>query len=229
MAASRPKTGAPHTTGAPRKGAVPAGAAPDRPLRARGQATRARLLDAGVWVFSRKGFHATRVDDIVTRAKTSHGTFYLYFPSKDALFDQLVADVAGEFRLLTDQLPRIDRTPEARAALEQWLVDFIEVYRRFGPLIRTWTEAERTTGDGTDTDGATGGVGDDVLGTVAAAFAARVRMRRRKDLDPAIASLALIAMVERVNYFLATGQLGDEPDQLAATLADIVLDALFGP
>lgn len=198
-------------------------AASPRPLRARGQATRARLLDAGVWAFSRKGFHATRVDDIVKRAKTSHGTFYLYFSSKDALFDQLVTDVAEEFRLLTEQLPRIDRSDEARAALEAWLTSFIEVYRRFGPLIRSWTEAERTGA------AATGGVGDDVLGTVADAFAARVKLRRRKDLDPAIASLALVAMVERVNYFLVVGQLDESAEELAATLADIVLDALFGP
>jgi AcrR family transcriptional regulator len=197
-------------------------AASPRPLRARGQATRARLLEAGVWVFSRKGFHATRVDDIVKRAKTSHGTFYLYFPSKDALFEQLVADVAAEFRGLTEQLPVIDRSDDARIALEAWLFDFIEVYRRFGPLIRSWTEAERA-GDGA------GGVGDDVLGTVATAFASRVKLRRRKELDPAIASLALVAMVERVNYFLVLGQLDEDAGEVAATLADIMLDALFGP
>jgi AcrR family transcriptional regulator len=174
-----------------------------------------------VAVFSRKGFHATRVDDIVKRAKTSHGTFYLYFSSKDELFDQLVADVSAEFRRLTDELPAIRRTPESRAALEVWLVSFIEVYGTFGPLIRSWTEAERA-GDGT-------GVGDDVLVSVGHALAAKVKLRRRKVLDPTIASLALVAMVERVNYFLSTGQLAEDPADVASTLADIMLDALFGP
>lgn len=193
----------------------------DRPLRARGRATRARLIDAGVWAFSRKGFHATRVDDVVRRARTSHGTFYLYFPSKEALFEQVLAEVADEFGRLTVDLPEIRRTDEARAALEAWLVSFIEVYRRFGPLIRTWTEADRP--------GREGGPGPDLLGTVAEAFGARLKLRRRKDLDPAIAALALVAMVERVNYFHTTGQLDEQPGALAATLADIILDALFGP
>ncbi len=208
-----------------RKAAAPttaAAAPPDRPLRARGRATQAKLLDAGVWAFSRRGFHATRVDDIVRRAKTSHGTFYLYFPSKDALFEHLVTDVAAEFRDLTDSLPVIAATPDSRDALQGWLVRFIEVYARYGPLIRSWTEAERS-------DAADGTSGDDVLSTVATALAAKVKLRRRKDFDPAVASLALVAMVERVNYFLATGQLAEDPAALAGTLANIMMDALFGP
>ena len=99
---------------------------------------------------------------------------------------------------------------------------FIEVYARYGPLIRSWTEAERS-------DAADGTSGDDVLSTVATALAAKVKLRRRKDFDPAVASLALVAMVERVNYFLATGQLAEDPAALAGTLADIMMDALFGP
>lgn len=65
-----------------------------RELRARGRKTRRRLLDAGIDVFARRGFHAARVDDIVKAAKTSHGTFYLYFSNKEDLFAALVADVA---------------------------------------------------------------------------------------------------------------------------------------
>lgn len=207
---------------APRPAAAPTPPDGDRPLRARGRATRAKLLDAGVDVFSRKGFHATRVDDIVTRAATSHGTFYLYFASKDALFEQLVADITAEFATLADAIPVVTTTAESRAALEAWLVSFIGAYAHYGPLIRSWTEAERGSGS---EDGA----GGDVLATVATALTAKVKVRKRKDLDPAIASLAIVAMVERVNYFLATGQLTDDAEAVAHTLAGIALDALFGP
>ncbi len=126
------------------------------------------------------------------------------------------------FRTLAEALPVVTTTPESRAALEEWLVSFIEAYAHYGPLIRSWTEAERAA------EGAEG-AGDDVLATVAAALTAKVKVRTRKDLDPAIASLALVAMVERVNYFLATGQLTDDATAVARTLAGIVLDALFGP
>lgn len=191
-----------------------------RPTRAKGRATRARLVDAGVKVFSRRGFRATRVDDIVKKARTSHGTFYLYFSSKDDLFEQLVTEIAEEFASLTDSLPEIRPTEQSRDALQDWLVEFIELYERFGPLIRSWTEAER---DGSPSEGT------DVLATVAEGLASKVKVRRRKDLDPAIASLAVVAMIERVNYFKITGQLDPSSQELAHTLADIVLDAFFGP
>ena len=67
-----------------------------RELRARGQRTVRKLLDAGIEVFGAKGYHAARVDDIVKVAKTSHGTFYLYFANKEDLFRALALDVADE-------------------------------------------------------------------------------------------------------------------------------------
>ncbi|KLR61546.1 transcriptional regulator, TetR family [Actinobacteria bacterium IMCC26207] len=190
---------------------------PSTPTRARGRATKAKLMTAGVAVFSDKGFRAARVDDIVKRARISHGTFYLYFSSKDDLFEQLVAQVAEELKSLTESLPIIRQTQESRDGLEQWLVSFIELYSTYGPLIRSWTEAER------------GGVStqEDVLGTVADALALKVKIRKRKDFDPRIASLALLAMVERVNYFSVTGQVDEEAENLSRTLADIMLDAFF--
>ena len=191
---------------------------PSTPTRARGRATKAKLMTAGVAVFSDKGFRSARVDDIVKRARISHGTFYLYFSSKDDLFEQLVAQVAEELKSLTESLPIIRQTQESRDGLEQWLVSFIELYSTYGPLIRSWTEAER------------GGVStqEDVLGTVAEALALKVKIRKRKDFDPRIASLALLAMVERVNYFSVTGQVDEEAENLSRTLADIMLDAFFG-
>src|SRR6266508_923112 len=67
-----------------------------RELRARGRRTMRKLLDAGVEIFARRGFHAARVDDIVKLAKTSHGTFYLYFSNKEELFRALARDLVGE-------------------------------------------------------------------------------------------------------------------------------------
>src|SRR5215468_10634821 len=75
-----------------------------RELRARGQRTVRKLLDAGITVFGTKGYHAARVDDIVKVAKTSHGTFYLYFANKEDLFRALALDVADELHALVDSL-----------------------------------------------------------------------------------------------------------------------------
>lgn len=56
------------------------------------EATRARLRAAAIAVFARKGFHATKVSDIVAEAGVSQPTFYLHHASKDAAFEALVGD-----------------------------------------------------------------------------------------------------------------------------------------
>lgn len=53
-------------------------------------ARRHALLDAALDEFFERGFTAARTDDIARRAGFSKGTLYLYFPSKEALFNELV-------------------------------------------------------------------------------------------------------------------------------------------
>src|SRR6516164_11150634 len=84
------------------------GPGPDRALRARGQRTLARLLDGGATVFADRGFHAARVDDIVKAARTSHGTFYLYFSSKEDLLRALAVECAHELDALTGDAGHAD-------------------------------------------------------------------------------------------------------------------------
>ena len=58
------------------------------------RATRQRLLDAATQAFVTRGFHETRVDDIVAAAGVSHGTFYRYFDNKDHVF-RVIASRSG--------------------------------------------------------------------------------------------------------------------------------------
>src|SRR3954453_11108 len=115
-----------------------AAAAPRRELRARGQRTMQRLLDAGVEVFAQRGVHAARVDDIVKVAATSHGTFYLYFANKEELFHALAERVASELEALAGRLPELTPDPAGIAALDAWMREFGDLYARTGPVIRAW-------------------------------------------------------------------------------------------
>lgn len=63
-----------------------------RPRTRRKQARPAELLSAALDCFVEKGFAATRMDDIARRAGVAKGTFYLYFPSKEAVFEALVRE-----------------------------------------------------------------------------------------------------------------------------------------
>jgi AcrR family transcriptional regulator len=206
---------------APKADVTPSGT-DDRVLRPRGQRTRLRLLEAAAEVFAAKGFHAARVDDIVRAAHSSHGTFYLYFSSKEELFEQLVAEVTREIETLVESLPLVADSDRGRPALRGWLDDFADLYQHYGPVIRTWTEAE-LPGD------QAGRQGDDALGALVLGIMARVRIPKGSGLDPAVATLALVTMCERLNYYASTNQVKATRDELLDTLVDIIDAAVFGP
>ena len=80
----------------PAEGDAVGAPASKRVLRSQGRRTMRKLLDAAMVAFDKRGYHATRVNDVVEIAKTSHGTFYLYFSNKEDLLRALVAEAAGE-------------------------------------------------------------------------------------------------------------------------------------
>jgi AcrR family transcriptional regulator len=198
----------------------PARMADGRVLRARGQRTRARLLRAGATVLARKGYHAARVDDIVAAAHSSHGTFYLYFASKEDLFEQLVAEVAAELGALMVELPVIADSDEGRQDLRAWLDRFADFYERSGPVICSWTETELFSDS-------IGEHGEAVLALMTTAMARNIRPPRRSKLDPTITGLALMMMVERLNYYATTRQVVVTRDEMLDTLVDVITSALF--
>jgi len=56
--------------------------------------TRYRILNAAINIFSQKGYHNTRVDEIVEAAGTSKGGVYFHFPSKQEIFLGLIDEFA---------------------------------------------------------------------------------------------------------------------------------------
>ena len=53
-------------------------------------ARREAILAAALDVFSRRGFATARLDDVAAKAGIAKGTLYLYFKSKEALFEELI-------------------------------------------------------------------------------------------------------------------------------------------
>jgi len=58
--------------------------------------TRGAFIDAAFALFGERGFENTSVDAIVAKARLSKGTFFHYFPTKEALLDAACERLAGE-------------------------------------------------------------------------------------------------------------------------------------
>ncbi len=172
-------------------------------------------------VFAKRGYHAARVDDIVKLAKTSHGTFYLYFSNKEDLFRALAEDVAGEMRELADALPPVTPDAVGAAALRVWLGSFADLYEHYGPVIRAWTEAEIGASE-------FGRMGTDVLTEFTRVLVERIGKAAPVDLNPVVTSIALVAMIERCNYYVLSDQVQISREQMIETLASVTHASLFG-
>jgi len=61
-------------------------------LQKRRQKTALDLLEGARQVIAIKGYHKTKIADIARAAHVGVGTFYLYFPTKQAIFLELVED-----------------------------------------------------------------------------------------------------------------------------------------
>lgn len=202
--------------------AIGGGPAQERTLRAQGRQTMRRLLDAAIEVFDRRGYHRARVDDICKAAHTSHGTFYLYFSSKEDLFRALLNDVSDAMVTLAEGLPPITPDAAGYAALQTWLAGFYDLYLHFHPVIRAWMETEVGNLD-------LGRMGAGVLGTFAEALVERIAEITPATVDdPAAATLAAVAMVERFSYYSVIQIVPLERSQVIDTLASILHVGLFG-
>ena len=75
--------------------------AAERSQRRREQ-TAGALLEAARRVLSAKGYHGTKIVDIARAASVGVGTFYLYYPTKEALFLELVEDTVARLKAELD-------------------------------------------------------------------------------------------------------------------------------
>ncbi|MFI6293081.1 TetR/AcrR family transcriptional regulator [Nonomuraea sp. NPDC050790] len=126
------------------------------PKRVDKAARRQEILDAAVRVFARKGFAASRIDDVAEEAGIGKGSVYLYFDSRDSLleaaFSQYTADADAVLRealegtgpplerlstLVRGILDVIAAAPDlARTLLDLWATDHMRpAYRAYRAAI----------------------------------------------------------------------------------------------
>ncbi len=105
-----------------------------KPRTARGERTRRAILDAAAIIFGERGFHDSSIVLITQRAGVALGSFYTYFPSKDAVFRALVADMSAQVRdhvapALSASATALDAESRALAAFLGFVRSHKEVYR----------------------------------------------------------------------------------------------------
>ncbi|MDP1805319.1 MAG: TetR/AcrR family transcriptional regulator, partial [Acidimicrobiales bacterium] len=195
--------------------AAPEGTDGDRVMRPRGEKTRQRLLAAGASVLPERGYHDARVDDIVTAAGVSHGTFYRYFDNKDDFFRVLAESASARMIELIDRL-RLDADA---ADLRAWLSEWFAAYEADGGVISTWQEMQTNQE-----------LADFSRQVAASVFSRLVRHLEGRDFsDPLVDAVILLALIERVPYSVYTLGFAEEHDAIESMVTAIHRGILARP
>lgn len=106
------------------------------PRTARGQRTLRKILDAALEEFGERGFSEGSIVGITTRARVALGTFYTYFDSKEAVFQELVRDMSGQVRdHVAPVLQSATTALEAEGLALQSFLEFVATHRQVYRII----------------------------------------------------------------------------------------------
>lgn len=96
-----------------------------------------QILDAAFEEFIKRGFTATRVEDIAERVGVTKGTVYVYFETKEALFEAMVRHASVPFQeAFTAYTHQSDDPVEELRALLEFLFDALVDNRKMRELFR---------------------------------------------------------------------------------------------
>jgi TetR/AcrR family transcriptional regulator, fatty acid metabolism regulator protein len=185
------------------------------------RSTRKRILDAAIKVFANKGYHETKVDDIVEVSGNSKGAVYFYFPGKQQIFLALIdefADLLYE-RLEKALLQEADGVQRLNRALQACLETFGH-YRGLAKIFLI-----QAVGLGAAFEEKRLEIHERFAGLIKTHLDEAVREGEIPPLDTDVVAYAWMGAInEIVIHWVHTGQ--PEPERVIATLHPLLLRSI---
>ena len=188
-------------------------------MRLPAEQRRPQLLEVACDVFAARGFHATSMDDVAEAAGVTKPVLYQHFPSKRALYRELLDDVDARLLAAVSQasgagLSGRERVQEGFAAYFRFVSSHRSAFRLlFGASVRNDAEfagiAERTI--------------DEIATLIAGLIDIDAPPEHRRVL-----AHALVGMAEATSRRLAVAGAEDDPERLARWLAEMAWFGLRG-
>jgi len=159
---------------------------------------RIQVLDCARRIFGRKGYHSTSVSDIIREAGIARGTFYLYFDSKRAIFDELLDEL---FVRIDECINRVDPSVGPGDVIGQ-LIDNVERVFALLSSDRDMTRIVLHEAVGLDQgfDRKLEEFYRKILDTIEVSLNLGIEMNLVRNLDVRIVALAILGAIKEVLY-----------------------------
>lgn len=188
----------------------------------RGANTRSKIVEVSLDLFGRLGFFNTSVDAIAKEADISRATLYQYFPGKDEIFLELL-DVCGRalFRVAR-RIGPLGPTKVGFDNLNWWLGEWSWVFDRYSTMFVQWTSVAMS-------DTSVRPQIDTFMSAYTKLVTDRLERSDLQGIEPRVAAMAMIAIVHRINLFLATDRTYGRDTQAVVDSLSVYLQLLLFP
>jgi AcrR family transcriptional regulator len=185
---------------------------------------RRDLLEHALAVFSEKGYHAAKVEDIVSRAGVARGTFYLYFDDKRATFTELLDTFVARLREAILRVnPEAPVRDQVRANVDRAL-ELLLGERELARILLSHALGIDPAFDRKLLD-----FYEEIARMLERALALGQIMGIVRPCDTRLLSYAMLGMVKEIAYRVVVGGYVVEPKHLAEELLDQSLHGLLVP
>ncbi len=187
---------------------------------------RREILDAARTVFASRGYHESAVSDIIETAGIARGTFYLYFGSKRAVFDELLDKFLVEVQSCVQKVVIGPGLPPPYEQLHGNISRVLALLLEEQEMTRIVLNHAVGLDDAADRKLAT------FYDHLAAALVRALETGRRFGIvtaDPVIASrLVLGGIRELVAFLLRKGSCGKSHEEIVAEVLNVGLRGVVG-
>jgi AcrR family transcriptional regulator len=190
--------------------------------RARGEATRQRLVAAARALFGERGYEDTSIEEVLAASGVARGALYHHFHSKAELFDAVAEAVFADLARSTNAAARGGATPleRLRAGARAWLEMACEravqrIVLLDSPTVLGWTRWRAL---------------DELhsLGDLRASVRRLARERRLAAEQEEILARMLLAALNEAALFITAAADEAAALQIARAAVDVLIDRLAG-
>lgn len=183
---------------------------------------RRQIIEAAKAVFADAGYHGASIHAIIERAQIARGTFYLYFASKEAVFDSILDQAMGDLRARMHRIEVDDpNAPPPQVQLRAQVVATLEYIVRDRALAMLLLSAGHTP------DAEAAERLDQFFGEVRdllrRAFESGMEIGLLRKVQPGLAASAMLGMIRGIVEMLVTQPEAPEVDSVVDELLLVAL------
>ncbi len=195
------------------------------PQQARSEETRTKILDTAMTLFSQQGYEPTGVAEICETCGISKGAFYHHFPTKQALFIDLLEKWLGDLESeMTKAASEAKSVPDALRGMAKRMQGVLhQADGRINFFLEFWTQARRDP---------------EVWQRTIKPFRQYRKVFEHlithgvqegsfRELDAELTALALVSMAVGILLQGVVDPAGEKWDQITARAVDFFIDAML--